>query len=495
MRYFVLLLLVFISGCSASPERQPNIILFVVDDLGWTDLGCYGSDLYQTPHIDRLANSGMRFTDAYSACTVCSPSRSSIMTGKYPARTNTTDWISGHQKPFARMKVPEWTQFMDPGEVTLAEILKGAGYLTIHIGKWHLGEEEIYWPENQGFEQNIGGWSVGAPQKGSGGNGYFPPYLNPRLPDGPEGEYLTERLSHEAVEFIEASKKGDAPFFMNFWFYNVHTPLQAKKEKIEKYEKLAKDGANHINPVYAAMVEHMDDAIGQVIKKLEDSGMLHNTLILFTSDNGGLRGNFENRGTQVTNNFPLRSGKGDIYEGGVRVPFIASWDGRIPNATTSDVPVISADVYPTILGLAGIQGDDKHNQNMDGIDISSLLTEGESVSRDALFWHYPHYHLEGAKPYSAVRKGDWKLIEVFENDSLELYNLRDDIGERVNLVSEFPDKATELTNALNNWRNTVNAQIPQRNPHYDKRFETSWKSGVWRSKSNAEFKEHLKENN
>lgn len=478
-------------GCNAVKEKQPNIILFVVDDLGWTDLSCYGSDLYQTPNVDQLARTGMRFTDAYAACTVCSPSRSSLMTGKYPARTNCTDWISGHKRPFAKMKIPDWTQFMAEEEVTLAEVLKNAGYSTIHIGKWHLGEEERYWPENQGFDTNIGGWSVGAPQKRNGGNGYFPPYLNPRLSDGPEGEYLTERLSGEALQFIEESKKGDTPFFMNFWFYNVHTPLQAKKDKIEKYQGLVEEGADHNNPVYAAMVEHMDDAIGQVLKKLETTGMLENTLIIFTSDNGGLRGNYENRRQRVTANFPLRSGKGDVYEGGVRVPFIISWADKIPRGSSSDIPLISPDVYPTILGLTGIKGDNRQNSAMDGMDFSPFLAQGKKVTREAIFWHYPHYHLEGARPYSAIRKGDWKLIQVFENDSLELYNLAEDIGESVNLVSKFPEKVTELMDDLNNWRREMNAQIPEANPQFNEKFETAWKTGTWRDRSDKEFLDHL----
>lgn len=497
MRYFVVLILLsLVLGCdSKNPVEKPNIILFVVDDLGWTDLSSYGSDLYQTPNVDNLVANGAKFTNAYASCTVCSPSRASLMTGKYPARINCTDWIAGHQKPFAKLKVPDWREQVDLGEVTLAEALKSNEYKTIHLGKWHLGEDDAFWPENQGFDINIGGWSKGAPQKRKDSNGYFSPYGNPRLNDGQKDEYLTERLTKEALQYLNANKDSETPFFMNFWFYNVHTPLQAKKEKINKYKALTKENGRHKNPTYAAMVEHMDDAIGEIINKLKDLGKLDNTIIIFTSDNGGLKGNYGFR-EQVTSNAPLRSGKGDIYEGGVRVPFIAQWLGKIPKGKIIDEPIISTDVYPTVLGLTNLIGDENHNSEMDGVDFSkALLNNGTSIEREAIFWHYPHYHLEGAKPYSAIRKGDWKLIEIFETNIIELYNLKEDIGESENLRDENPEKVKELLTDLNKWRTSVQAQLPEQNPNFQVDFEEIYKKGKWLNKSDSEFLEHLKSAN
>ncbi|WP_075590092.1 sulfatase [Labilibacter marinus] len=482
----VLLFVVLVASLVAcKTEEKPNVVLIVVDDLGWTDVACYGSDFYQTPNVDKLAADGMKFTNGYAACTVCSPTRAAIMSGKYPATINCTDWISGHKKPWAKMAIPSWTEYMAVDETTLAESFKANNYNTIHIGKWHLGEEEKYWPENQGFDINIAGYKVGAPQKKNGGNGYFPPYLNPRLEDGPEGEYLTERLAQEAVAYIENHKNDSEPFFMNLWFYNVHTPLQAKKEKIARYKTLMDTTKHHSNPVYAAMVEHMDDAVGEIINKLKEAGLDENTIVMFTGDNGGLCGN---KG-KVTSNFPLRSGKGDIYEGGVREPFIVKWPGKIKGGSVNETPIMSIDIYPTLLGLSGTAK--KSADQIDGLDFTELLTKGMSVEREAIFWHYPHYHLEGAKPYSAIRKGDWKLIEVFENDSLELYNLKDNIGEDINLAATNPEKVKELMADLKTWRTKVGAQMPVPNPDYDEVCEEFWPKGKWADKSKEEVKAFL----
>lgn len=490
-----LFLMIIILGCdSKTTYKKPNIILFVVDDLGWTDLSSYGSDLYQTPNVDKLVANGVKFTNAYASCTVCSPSRASLMTGKYPARINCTDWISGHQKPFAKKKIPNWTEMVNLEEVTLAEALKNNGYNTIHLGKWHLGEADTFWPENQGFEINIGGWSKGAPQKKKESNGYFSPYGNPRLKDGAKDEYLTERLTKEALQYLDRNEDSKDPFFMNFWFYNVHTPLQAKKEKVDKYRTLLKVSGNHKNPIYAAMVEHMDDAIGSIIKKLKDQGRLENTLIIFTSDNGGLIGNY-GFSEKVTSNAPLRSGKGDRYEGGVRVPFIAQWLNEIPKGKIIDTPIISPDVYPTVLGLTNLTGDINQTKEMDGIDFTNAILKDVPVERTSVFWHYPHYHLEGAKPYSAVRKGDWKLIQVFENDSLELFNLRNDLGETKNLAVKNPEKVKELMAALNVWRKEVDAQIPEDNPNFQIDYQEVYKKGQWLGESNEAFLQHLKSMN
>lgn len=468
---FVLIGLLIL-GCK-EPER-PNIVLFLVDDLGWTDLSSYGSRLYQTPNVDQLASEGVKFTDAYAACTVCSPTRASILTGKSPARINCTDWISGHQKPFAKFNVPDWTRHIRDEDVTLAEALKKIGYSTIHIGKWHLGEEEKHWPEYHGFDQNIGGWKMGMPKRVKKVGGYFSPYHNPRLNDGPKGEYLTERLAEEATGFIRGNK--DKLFFLNFWLYNVHTPLQAKKEKIAKYDSLINPTQLQSNAAYAAMVEHMDDAMGEVVAQLKSSGIYDNTIFIFASDNGGLIGNRGDlrKKPKITSNYPLKSGKGDRYEGGVRTPFIVSWPAKVKSGRTTDVLSISADIFPTIFGLLGLE--DELPSDIDGNNLSEFLLTDEKPERDALFWHYPHYHTEGAKPYSAVRKGDWKLIDVYGTDSLELYNLKNDIGETMNMAFTNPDKAKELQIILKDWKRKVSAQDPVDNPNYDPQKEDKWRS-------------------
>ncbi|MFH4969451.1 sulfatase [Gaetbulibacter sp. M240] len=443
---------------------KPNIVLFLVDDLGWKDLGCYGSDLYQTPNTDALADSGIMFTNAYAAAPVCSPTRASILTGKYPATINTTDWIKGHHKPFAKYLPPKWDMHIKANDTTLAEVLQKMGYRTIHIGKWHLGEAETDWPEHHGFDKNIGGWKKGMPNKKKNKGGYFSPYFNPRLEDGPEGEYLTERLAKEASKFIDSNK--DKPFFLNFWLYNVHTPLQAKKEKIAKYNGIVKEASLQSNPTYTAMVEHMDDALGVVVSQLKKSGIYDNTIIVFASDNGGLLGTKgKDIKPKITSNFPLRSGKGSIYEGGVRTPFIISWPKKI-KARKTDVVSISPDIFPTLIGLINNKNE-TNNLNFDGIDLSPFLLQNLPVNRDAIFWHYPHYHAQGAKPFSAIRKGSWKLIQVYEEPTLKLYNLETDISEKVNLIQEYPAKGHELLNELNTWKQEVGAQEPILNPNYD----------------------------
>ncbi len=456
--------LMILTSCANSQEKKPNVILFLVDDLGWTDLGSFGSDLYQSPNVDKLAAEGVRFTNSYSACTVCSPTRSAIVTGKYPARTHTTDWIEGHKFPWAKLNVPDWTMYLDAEEYTIAEAFKDAGYQTAHFGKWHLGEKEENWPENHGFDINIGGYSRGAPnlRKKEGTFGYFSPYGNPRLEDGPEGEHLTERLANEACNYIDAQK--DNPFFINLWFYNVHTPLQAKQTKIDKYKNLVNDQARHKNPTYAAMVEHMDDAIGKVIAKLKAQGLYDNTIILFSSDNGGLIG--KNPKRKITNNAPLRKGKGSIYEGGVKIPTIIRLPNTNFNGAEIQTPVISMDYYPTLVELAGIASEKTNAQTLDGKSLAPLLNGQKDMDREAVFWHYPHYHQEGGVPYSAVRKGNWKLIEIFETHTFELYNLKEDIGEQHNVLVAHPEKAAELKKDLISWRAEVGAQYATPNENY-----------------------------
>ncbi|MBB5268755.1 sulfatase [Algibacter amylolyticus] len=452
-------------------ESKPNVVLFVVDDLGWTDMGAYGSDLYQTPNVDKLASEGVLYTDAYSACTVCSPTRASILTGKYPARINLTDWITGHVKKYGKIKIPEWNQELSQDEYTLGEAFQDNGYETFHVGKWHLGEEEKNWPEHNGFDENIGGFKAGSPAAHSGG-GYFSPYNNPRLNDGPDGEYLTERLTNEVVKLIDDNQK--KPFFINFWLYNVHTPLEASQEKVDKYKSIVNLEGHHTNVTYAAMVEHMDDALGKVVKTLKEKGLDENTIIVFTSDNGGLRGNFENDRRKVTDNFPLRSGKGDIYEGGVRIPLIIKWPNKIKSGVTRNTMSISADIYPTLMGLANLKFPETKSQYFDGVDLSNELLNQQKVKRETVYWHYPHYHLEGATPYSALRHKNWKLIYKYETKQYELYDLKTDIGEEEDLSQINPEKLKELSELLHKWLQDTDAQIPVLNEAFDAGKEDEW---------------------
>lgn len=432
-------------GAHAAP---PNIIFVLVDDLGWTDLGCFGSAFYETPNIDRLASQGMRFTQAYSSCTVCSPTRASVLTGQYPARLHITDWIAGHERPFAKLSVPDWTRQLSPGIPNVATALKAAGYVTASIGKWHLGPEAC-WPDRQGFDVNAGGCDKGQPSS------YFSPYNIPTLADGPGGEFLSDRLTAEALAFIE--KNRDRPFFIYLAHYAVHTPLMAKKKAIERYRGKAVPGAPHSNATYAALVESVDESVGCLLARLDALKLSERTVIVFTSDNGGLMG--------VTSNAPLRAGKGSAYEGGVRVPLIVKWPGVTEPGSVSSVPVISADHFPTLLAMAGAVGPSSHI--VDGESLVPVLSRQGSLTREALYWHYPHYHPGGATPYGAVREGDYRLVEFYEDRRVELYNLKEDVGEQQDLAATLPEKAEALRNKLAAWRGRVNAQMPIPNPAGD----------------------------
>lgn len=439
-----------------SKDRPPNVIVILVDDLGWTDTRCYGSTFYETPNIDALAAKGIRFTNAYSTCTVCSPSRASILTGKYPARLHLTDWIKGYERPFAKLLSPEWKQYLPLEETTIAEVMKQQRYATAMIGKWHLGDDVKYYPEHQGFNSNIGGTFQGSPPS------HFAPYRIPRLKDGPAGEYLSDRLTDEALNFITAEKSN--PFFLYLSFYAVHTPLQAKKEQVQQYKSKIDSGSNHQNPVYAAMIKNMDENLGRVTKLVEQLGLASNTLIIFTSDNGGLvRGNDWNKG-KITSNTPLRGGKGTCYEGGTRVPLICSWKGKIQEGIVNNEPVIGTDLFTTIAQVAGKTIAAKA---VDGVNISPLLFGSNALNRDALYWHYPHYHAEGGTPYSAIRQGDWKLIFLYETGKKELYNLKNDIGEQNDLSIKEPERTERLYQKLTAWKKTTGAQDPVINIAYD----------------------------
>ena len=434
---------------AATEPPRPNIVFFLIDDLGQTDLGCYGSDLYETPHIDQLARDGVKFTNGYAACTVCSPTRAALMTGKYPARLHITDWIHGHKRPKAKLAVPAWTEFLPREEVTLAAALKLAGYATAHVGKWHLGDEPDKWPDQRGFDLNLGGYGAGQPPS------YFSPYKIPTLKDGPPGEYLTDRLADEALRFIEANRT--RPFFLYFPHYGVHTPRQGKPGLVEKYQARVKPGMRHTNATYAAMIESVDDAVGRVTGKLEELGLTGRTIIVFTSDNGGLIGS--------TTNMGLRAGKGSTYEGGVRVATIVKWPGTTPAGSVCSEPVMTIDFYPTLLHAAGAAGVAEHNAHVDGTNLAALLKNPQaSLNRPALYWHYPHYHPGGATPYGAIRAGDWKLIEFYEDQRAELYNLARDPEEKSDLARSDADRAIALRGQLHRWRGEVGAQMPTANP-------------------------------
>lgn len=456
--------LLFTAALLPAQERPPNVVLMLVDDLGWTDLGCQGSKFYETPHIDQLAKEGMRFTDGYSACTVCSPTRAAVLTGKSPARLRITDWIAGHQRPYAQLLPPEWTKYLPLEETTLAAHLKEAGYATASIGKWHLGGAE-HAPEKHGFDVNIGGYEAGSPPS------YFSPYKIPTLKDGPEGEFLTDRLTSEAVAFIQQNK--ERPFFVYLPHYAVHTPIMGKPEVVEKYRAKGPQGQHH-DPVYAALVESVDDSVGRLRATLREFGLEENTIFIFTSDNGGLSQLVGPQGWRrgPTDNSPLRLGKGGPYDGGVRVPLIIAWPDVIEGGSECDTPVISYDLTPTLLDATGIRPGEEHV--MDGVSLMPLLTQKDFLKRDAIFWHYPHYHPGSARPYSAIREGDWKLLYFHEDERVELYNLRRDPGEMDNVAEVEGDVTLRLQTSLSEWLQNVGAQMPEPNPDFDP--ERAWES-------------------
>jgi arylsulfatase A-like enzyme len=432
---------------SAPSAARPNVIVVLVDDMGWRDLSCQGSPFYETPHIDRLAASGMRFTHGYSACTVCSPSRAALMTGQYPARLHITDWIAGHERPFAKLRIPDWQKFLPLEAVTVAERLAAAGYATANIGKWHLGDAP-YSPEQQGFQKNLGGYHRGQPPS------YFAPYKIPTLPDGPAGEYLTDRESAEAVSFIETNR--ERPFFLYLPHYCVHTPIQAKPAVQAKYAAKNAGGLATKNAAYAAMVESVDDCMGRILDAVDRLGIRDRTAIIFTSDNGGL--------ANVTDNAPARAGKGSAYEGGVRVPFIVSWPGVTKPGTTNAMPVITPDITATVLDLTDIGP--AADQPLDGRSLAGAL-RGKPLDRDAVYWHYPHYHPGGATPYSAIRAGDWRLVHFYEDGRSELYDLAHDEGEKTDLAAGDPERTAQLKAKLDAWLESVGAQLPMPNPDHD----------------------------
>ncbi|BDD07437.1 sulfatase [Aureibacter tunicatorum] len=435
----------------AEVKQKPNVVVFYVDDLGWSDLPSSGNDYHESPVIDSLRGQSVDFINAYSNCTVSSPSRASLLTGKYPSTTNITDWIPGHKFKYAKMDIPDWQQFLPLEETTMADKLRSCGYVTASYGKWHLGEEEDYYPEHQGFDINFGGNSKGHPKS------YFSPYHNPQIPDGPEGEYLTDRLAREASSFIESHQ--DTSFFLYMPFYQVHTPLKAKKELEEYFENKKSESSRWQNATYAAMVKSTDEAIGHVMKMLDSLNLTENTLVFFASDNGGLTHTI--KGDTITSNYPLREGKGSMYEGGVKVPMFMYWKGHFSQARKVSEPVMGMDIFPTVLEAIG----EANDLEMDGLSLLPLA-EGKDIDRDAIYFHYPHYHPGGAVPYSSMRQGDFKLIHIIEENRYELYNLNKDIGESTNLAESHQGTVEEMIRKLEGWKESTQAQMPQINSEF-----------------------------
>ncbi len=463
--------------------NKPNIIFILMDDMGWVDLSCMGSKFYETPNIDSLARDGMMFTDAYASCPVCSPTRASLMTGKYPARVGITHYIGGSGRGYLA-DVP-YIRELRHSEKTIASALKEGGYSTWHIGKWHLGTEP-YYPETHGFDVNVGGCHYGHPKYG-----YFSPWNIPTLENGPKGEYLTDRITDEAMKLIDNHK--GSPFFLNLCYYSVHTPIQAKEEKIAKYRAKAEamgidtipafeDGdffpSEHkkdqrirrrllqSDPAYAAMIESLDDNIGRIFELLERKNIANNTIVIFTSDNGGLA----TAEGSPTCNAPLSEGKGWMYEGGTREPMLVRWPGKVQPGSICDVPVTTPDFYPTFLEAAGL--DLIPEQHVDGVSLLPLFEGGDELEREAIFWHYPHYGNQGGTPGCSVRKGRYKLIEFFEDWHCELYDLKKDISEEHDLAADLPNVVNELRALLENWREDVKAKIPEKNPDF-----VPWREG------------------
>lgn len=469
-RDFLTLLAAGVAGCASGLQpsepltsRPPNIVLVLVDDLGWADLSCYGSRYHETPHVDRLAAQGMRFTNAYAACAVCSPTRAAIMTGRYPARLGITDWIrSRFQKGITKAPDESRIEYVDEGkqllcpptrsalplsEITIAELLRDAGYATGHIGKWHLGADAFY-PEKQGFDRNVGGCDFGQPPS------YFDPYENKsqgpihNLPPRQPGEYLTDREADEALSFIRDNR--DTPFFLNLCHYAVHTPLMAKPDLLNKYK--TKPPTEQKNPAYATMVESVDQAIGKIMTLLQQLNLAENTIVIFTSDNGGLIG--------PTSNAPLRSGKGYPYEGGIRVPLIVRWPGVVRGNSLCDQIVTSVDFLPTLCEAA--RTNPPADRPIDGLSLMPALRQQRPLQRDAVYWHFPHYRGDDVVPYSIIRAGHWKLIRRYQDKEFELFNLNDDPREANDLASRLPQKTRELHQQLDRWLADCNAMLPRK---------------------------------
>ena len=474
-----LLSLPFAARAETAPAK-PNILFILVDDYGIKDVGVEGSSFYETPHIDALARSGMRFTQGYATCAVCSPSRASILLGQYPTRHGITDWIGADvgtafaQKRKTKLLVPDYVRNLPKTAQNLPTALRQAGYTTFFAGKWHLGDEGT-WPEDCGFDINKGGWYAGGPTGGKGG--YYAPWKNPRLPAGPDGQSLTLRLADETTAFIEQNTK--QPFLAYLSFYAVHGPLQTTRPLWEKYrskaaaqppaaERFLMDRTLPVrqvqdHPIYAGLIEEMDTAVGRVLQKLDQLGLTENTIVVFTSDNGGVTSG----DSYSSSALPFRGGKGRQWEGGTRVPYYIKAPGLAAPGKTCDTPVSGIDFYPTLLALAGVTP--RPDSPIDGVSLVPLLAGGKIAPRP-LFWHYPHYGNQGGEPSSIIRSGDWKLIHYWEDGRDELYNLASDTGEQHDLAAQAPEKTARLKTELQAWLVQTGAQLPKPNPDYD----TAW---------------------
>jgi len=436
---------------------RPNFLFILADDLGWSQIGCYGSNFYETPNIDRLAREGMRFTDAYAACPVCSPTRASIMTGKYPARLHLTDFIAGGSFPYEKYNQPEWRKYLPLEEITIAEVLKTAGYATASFGKWHLSIDKKppkslpFNPDKQGFDE------------------YFVTYKPSSKTDPESDAHNVEAITQKSLDFMERHK--DESFFLYVSHNTIHAPVMGKKKLVEKYKNKPGSDLPQNNPVLGAMIEELDNSTGRLLKKLEELKIADKTIVIFFGDNGGLE-----RDAKQT---PLRSGKANLYEGGIREPLIVRWPGVVKPGSTCGEPVTSVDFFPTFLEIAGVK--DKAKKTIDGISLLPLLAQKGGLNRPAIYWHYPHFHSSSIGPCGAVRAGDYKLIEWFDEsicgpgNEFELYNLKNDIGEKNNLAKQMPERVENLKRMLYKWRNEVNAQMLTQNPDYNS--EKAKKSG------------------
>ena len=488
---------VIILGCTCTTlgeskfVERPNVILIMLDDLGWADLSCYGSTYHKSPQIDLLAKQGMRFTQAYAAAPVCSPTRAALMTGKSPARLHLTNWLSGMRDYRHRLIEPKTAKALPLAEVTLAEHLQAAGYATGNIGKWHLGGRS-FGPRSQGFDFNVGGDEKGTPR------GYFAPFCEsngadvPHLDWAPPGAYLTDLFNDAAIRFIREHR--ERPFFLYLPHFAVHTPLHAKPRIIAKYKREARLPGQQSNAVYAAMIESVDDGIGRIMRELDKLKLAKKTIVIFTSDNGGLA-TADWPLTPPTVNGQLREGKGHLYEGGIRVPLIVRWPMVVPGSTVCETPVTTVDFLPTVLELCGVDRNALSQQSLasqnltkavestvsfsaisaatksrdsplDGVSLVPLLKQTGDIRRKALYWHYPHYSPQHSRPSGAIRHGEYKLISFYEDGRRELYNLKSDIGETNNLVDVEPERVRELERELADWIRSVGAQRMEASPNY-----------------------------
>lgn len=442
---------------SAAVDR-PNIVVIFIDDLGWADLGCYGNEYHETPNLDRLAREGIRFTDAYAASPVCSSTRGCFLTGRFPARVGITDFIPGHWRPWERLIVPPIKSHLPLEETTFAEVIRELGYQRAYLGKWHLGGRQHY-PDRQGFNHVLV----------AGGGRHFGNRITGDIDTTlPEDVYLTDWLTDRAIEFMETNR--NMPFLLMLSHYTVHIPLEAKAQSVEKFARKGREpGMARSHPTYAAMIHDMDAAVGRLVARIDELGLSESTLVVVTSDNGGLIRRFDQKGPIVSTQAPLRGEKGTLYEGGIRVPMLVRWPGVVEPGRESREPVFSGDVWPTLVTAAGMGVDPGM---VDGISLMPLLEGAETTGREAIYFHYPHYH--HMDPAGAVRSGDWKLIEHFDDGELELYNLESDMGEATNLADEQPEKADALRQRLAAWRESAGALMPTQNPDYDPARAEKW---------------------